>query len=107
MTWIVSSLWAGDCWNYAREALNEKVFKKTETGDFENARTADRKYYNRIRSRKKFFIIIKNDFSALYSFNQYYFPYTVWKDTEKYGRVNAGSGHKFYEDNTMTIKERL
>ena len=45
---VVSSFWGGDCWNYAREALIEKVFQKTDVGDFDNARTADTKFYAKV-----------------------------------------------------------
>ena len=48
LTMVVSSYWGGDCWNYAREALTEKVFDKTEVGDFDNARTADTKFHEQV-----------------------------------------------------------
>ena len=54
---VVSSFWGGDCWNYAREALTEKVFKKTDVGDFDNARTADTKFYVKVQIKN--FIINK------------------------------------------------
>jgi len=35
----------------------------------------------------------------------YYFPYTLRRDTEKYGKnVSVHAGHKFYDDKTMTLK---
>ena len=35
----------------------------------------------------------------------YYFPYTLYRDTEKYGkRVSVHKGHKFYDDKTLTLK---
>ena len=49
---VVSSFWGGDCWNYAREALTEKVFQKTDVGDFDNARTADTKFYVKVEEYK-------------------------------------------------------
>ena len=37
-----------------------------------------------------------------------YFPYTLNRDTEKYGKnVSVHTGRKFYDDKTLTLKIEL